>query len=196
MDQLVIAIDCDDVLIPTTPYFVRAYNERYGTHATLQDARTPNPEIWGASEQDILHRWHQLTENQEYRELKPSLEDVQVLRRLADSHVLHLVTARKDSEREFTQKVISQSLDGIFNAMDFVGWDGSKGDICQRIQADVLIDDNGHHLLDALGCGLPNGSAILFGDYPWNVDYRDQAGVVFCKNWLEVEREIERIAQV
>ena len=29
MERLVIAIDCDDVLIPTTEYTVGAYNKKY-----------------------------------------------------------------------------------------------------------------------------------------------------------------------
>ncbi len=194
MRRLLIAVDCDDVLVPTTPYFVRAYNDLYGTKAGLKDAHTPDPAVWGAQEEEIRRRRYELTENDEYKMLAPSDADVEVLRRLASVHELHLVTARKGEERQFTQQMLNRKLSGVFKAMDFVGWKGSKGEICRKVKADILIDDNGAHLLDALACGMAPGSAILYGEYPWNEEYRLKDGVVFCRDWLEVERRIEQIA--
>ena len=75
MRRLVIAVDCDDVLVRTTPFFVNAYNKKYGTHATLADARNVDPAIWGAEESVILARWATLIEEPEYRLLAPDAEE-------------------------------------------------------------------------------------------------------------------------
>lgn len=195
MKRLVIAIDCDDVLVKTTPYFVNAYNALHGTKGTLADARNVSPEIWGVGEQEILDRWAALTKTEEYKLLQPDAEVVAVLRALAKDHELHLVTARKEEEREFTQAMLDRELRGVFNSMEFVGWEGSKGQICQRLRTDVLIDDNASHLHDALECGLPSGGALLFGDYDWNKDERSHNALVHCHDWTAVKRVIDRIAQ-
>ena len=51
MKRLVIAVDCDDVLVSTAPYFVDTYNNTYGTSGTLEYAHSPDPSVWGASEE-------------------------------------------------------------------------------------------------------------------------------------------------
>ena len=76
--------------------------------------------------------------------------------------------------------------------MKFVGWEGSKGDVCRALRADVLIDDNFRHLVSARDCGV--GGLLWFGDYPWQTEDLGDMPTVRCRDWREVEAEIERIA--
>lgn len=195
MRRLVIAVDCDDVLVRTTPFFVTAYNEKYGTEVTLADALNVDPNIWGADEGTILARWAALAEEDAYKLLTPDPQEVQVLHKLAEQHELHLVTARKPEERELTQALLDRELPGVFTSMEFVGWTGSKGEVCERIGADVLIDDNASHLHDALSHGLPSGGALLFGDYPWNEEGNDHSDLKHCFDWASVKNVIDTIAE-
>lgn len=195
MKRLVIAIDCDDVLVQTKEYFVRMYNALHGTHVTLEDTRNLNREIWEADEKEILRRWAALAETDEYKLLKPDSEVVTVLKKLAVHHELHLITARKEEERAFTQEMLDHELKGTFTSMEFVGWKGSKGQVCKRIKADVLIDDTASHLHDALECGLPSGGALLFGDYDWNRHASSHNALVHCHDWLAVQQVINKIAR-
>lgn len=195
MERLVIAIDCDDVLVQTKEYFVRTYNALHGTHVTLEDTRNLNREIWAADEKEILRRWAALTETDDYKLLKPGPEVVAILKELAADHELHLITARKEEERAFTQEMLDHELKGVFTSMEFVGWKGSKGQVCKRIKADVLIDDTASHLHDALECGLPSGGALLFGDYDWNRHASLHDDLIHCHDWLAVKRVIDRIAK-
>lgn len=194
MKRLVIAVDCDDVLIPTTPWFVAQYNKQYGTSVTLADAHIESDAIWGVSHDEMLRRLAQMMNTDDYRLLGPSLEEVEVLRYLAEHHELHLVTARKEVERAATQAVLDRDLAGVFTSMEFVGWQGSKGDICQRIGADVLIDDNARHLHNALEHGLSVGGAILFGEYPWNAESRDDGELKYCSTWNDVKTIVDKLA--
>ena len=192
MKRLVIAVDCDDVLVSTAPYFVDTYNNTYGTSGTLEYAHSPDPSVWGASEEVIIERWYGMTRTDGYKGLSPDPYEVKVLRNLAKIHELHLVTARREEEREFTQTMLDKHLDGVFTSMKFVGWEGSKGDICRALRADVLIDDNFRHLVSARDCGV--SGLLWFGDYPWQTEDLSDMPIVRCRDWREVEAEIERIA--
>lgn len=195
MKRLVIGVDCDDVLVRTTPFFVETYNKKYGTSATLADARNVDPVIWGADEATTLLRWELLTQEEEYKVLAPDPEEALVLRQLAQDHELHLITARKPEEREFTETLLNRELPGVFTSMEFVGWGGSKGTIREKIKADVMIDDNASHLHDAIAHGLPKGGAILFGDYPWNAEDSGHEALIHCYDWVSVKNVIDKFAE-
>lgn len=190
--KLIIAIDCDDVLVHTTPFFLNAYNQKYGTYVTLADTQDEHLPSWQAPPTVVNERWVALMDNDDYRALCPGPDEVRILRQLAQRHELHLITARREEERAFTQAMLDRELAGVFTSMEFVGWGGSKGQICARIKADVLIDDNISHLRDAVACGMPPASVILFGDYPWNAG--DDA-FVRCLDWPSVIERIEALAQ-
>ncbi len=189
MRRLVIAVDCDDVLVATTPFFIDAYNEKYGTNVPHAFARVDDVAVWGEEEPVVIERWRQLMETDAYKQLGPSQEEAAVLRELAQHHELHLVTARREHERVLTQEMLDRELQGVFTSMEFVGLTGSKGEVCQRIGADVLIDDNAHHLHDSIEKGLAVNGAILFGDYPWNAD-SDTTNLKRCATWQDVAEYI------
>ncbi len=194
MKRLVIAIDCDDVLVNTTHFFVDAYNKEYGTSVQLAQAHDESFDIWQADKELLASRLSQLMDTEAYRMLGPRLDEVVVLKELAESHELHVVTARREGEREATQAMLDRYVPGIFTSLEFVGFEGSKGGVCKKISADILIDDNARHLHDALGHGLPEGGAILFGAYEWNApnpDYHD--GLISCHDWDSVKSVIEQI---
>lgn len=195
MRRLVIAVDCDDVLVPTTPFFVSHYNQRYGTNVQLADSHTESDDIWGVSHAQMLERFAEVMQTDEYRKLGPSAEEAAILRELAQDHELHLVTARKEEERAFTKQLLDTQLPGVFTSMEFVGWRGSKGVICQSVNADVLVDDNARHLRDALECGLPAGGALLFGNYAWNKTAGESEDLFVCTDWRAVKDRIDEIAQ-
>lgn len=193
--RLVIAVDCDDVLVRTTPFFIDAYNAAYGTSVNLTHAHDLHHSVWGGdAAEDVLEKLNKLIETESYKNLGPSLHEIESLRRLSKRHSLHLVTARKPEEREGTQAMLDRDLPGVFVSLDFVGWGGSKGEVCKRIGADILIDDSARHLHDAVEKGLPAGGAILFGEYPWNHDDKAHEDLRHCADWYEVERVVGEIA--
>ncbi len=196
MRRLVIAIDCDDVLVPTTPFFVDAYNNQYGTNVQLNQAHSENFDAWQADSLLVEERIAGFMDTDEYRLLSPSQDAVRVMKHLAKDHELHVVTARREHEREFTRQMIDSELAGVFTSMEFVGFVGSKGQVCKRIGADVLIDDRLQHLEDAMKFGMPKDKVILFGDYPWSINDPDSlVGIMRCGNWDEVKAAIDDIAK-
>lgn len=196
MKRLVIAVDCDDVLVATTPYFVAAYNSKFGTNITLDNAHVGGEELWQATRELQMQRLDELTLTGEYFKIAPSPAEIGVLQELSKVHSLHLVTARKPEELQRTRQILERDLPGVFTSFDFVGWTGSKGEVCKRIGADVLIDDSARHLHNAIEHqGLSKSGAILFGNYPWNAADSAHEALTHCYDWTDVKVVIDSIAE-
>lgn len=189
-ERLVIAVDCDDVLIPSRAFLVNEYNRRYGASVRLGQEF----EEWGDEYNEVMRRCGEIAQSSQFKNLRPDTEAMEALCQLAQSHELHLVTARKEDERDFTQTALDAAAPGVFKSMNFLGWTASKGDTCRELGADMLIDDSAHHLRGALQAGI-SGGAILFGDYPWNRDDRADEALVFCPDWNSVKEAIDAIAK-
>jgi 5'(3')-deoxyribonucleotidase len=194
MRQLVIAIDCDDVLLPSTRTIVDLYNQRHNTNVTYARAHTSGNEEWAALREEVRDRIHAVQLSEEYANIQPFPEAVVAVRQLAaDGHRLHMVTARDSKLLQATEAMLKEYFDeGVFTTLEHVGLDGTKGDVCQRLQADVLIDDSLKHLANAAEYGIDG--LLWFGDYPWQGGDQAFGGAVHCVSWADVEREIERIA--
>lgn len=188
----VIAVDCDDVLVRTADYFVRAYNDTYGTAVDYETHHLASydGEWESGDEAEFADRLEFLRNSRAYRQLGLSDEAKSVLQQLSVSHTLHLVTARLDREKDDTFAMLDRDVPGVFTEFHFVGWSGSKGEAVKSIGADYLIDDNVKHLESALQAGLPDNGAILFGDYPWNRQPPEDKRIFRCRDWLSV---LERI---
>jgi 5'(3')-deoxyribonucleotidase len=194
MKRLVIAIDCDDVLVPGTEFSASDYNRRWGTDVQLADAHSLTFSGWGVPRgPQLQQRFEEIYLSDDYADMAPYPEAIPAVQRLASQHELHVVTARSEAMSSVTERMIKSYFPGCFNSLRHVSFDGSKGGVCEAIRADVLIDDNLRHLLDAKKCGVT--SLIWFGDFPWQAeDEGSTEGVSRCLSWNEVEAEIAKLA--
>jgi uncharacterized HAD superfamily protein len=192
--KLVIAVDCDDVLIASTEYLVEAYNQQYGTQVTLARAHESGNEEWGVDSKVVLERLSQLQMTKQYGLLEPSQEAITAIHDLANKHELHLITARDQSVEVVTRVMLDAYLKDCFMTVEHVGNGKPKGEVCRQLKADILVDDNIKHLVSALECGLRPGHALHFGAYPWNNHETLPAGVIKCNDWSSVIAEVDKIA--
>ncbi len=193
MKRLVIAVDCDDVLLPATEACVRIYNATHGTKVRLEEAHQGDSLAWQAERGEVLRRFSELQRSDDFANIPPFDEAVQTCMRLAKHHDLYVVTARNPDVMPVTLAMLDRYFPGVFNQMEHVGLDGNKGDVCQRLQADVLIDDSYKHIEAARNCGVKN--LLWFGEYIWQDTVTEPPeGILRCASWREVEAEIERIA--
>ena len=135
MRKLIIAVDCDDVLGQTSPFFVSAYNRTYGTEVTLDGAHTLDAR-WKADRETFEARLAALMEMDEYKALSPGKEEAEILKAMAKDHELHVITARRPHERELTQAMLDTYTPSVFQSLELVGFTGSKGEVTERIYAD------------------------------------------------------------
>jgi 5'(3')-deoxyribonucleotidase len=194
--RLVIAVDCDDVLIETTRFLVKDYNNKFSTNVTLGDAHKPNNPDWGTDDNGlILDRLSEIQNSKEYAEIKPITEAINAIHRLVKDNELHLITARDGSVEVATMAMLDKYFSGCFKSVEHVGKARSKGEVCHQIKVDVLIDDNIRNLLSALDYGMPSGGAFHFGNYIWNQLDNPIEDVIECPNWGAVEREVQKIVE-
>lgn len=197
MRKLTIAVDCDDTLFPTAKYFIDSYNKKFNASVDFEHQHEPDYDGWGVDDDELLRRLGMLQEAEEYRQIEMYDNTARVLNDLhTKGHKLIVVTARKEHERPITEWMIERDAPGVFDAIEFVGWYGSKHEALRKIGADVLVDDSIHHLNKALEEGALNpGCALLFGDFPWSRTVSDAgSGIARCADWIEVEQGIERVA--
>lgn len=193
MERLVIAVDCDDVLVPATPYVVNAYNQLHGTRVQIERAHESGNTEWGDDRTAVHDQISAVQRSDGFAEVMPFSDAIDVIARLAKVHELHLITARDPSLTVATKAMLDRYFPSCFVGMEHVGIDGTKGDICKNIGADVLVDDNLKHIQSARDAGVKN--LVWFGDYPWqDRTIAAPEGTIRCANWHDVEAEIERIA--
>lgn len=197
-ERPVIAIDCDEVLVPTARYFVDAYNKKYGTSVDFQTQHLEDPTgSWRANSfDDLLVRLESIRDTEAYRALGIDDKARGALSRLALNYELHLITARQPHEEDDTRAMLERDTPGLFSGVHFVGFEGSKGQIVGALRARLLVDDSTRHLEDGLANGLPDDGAILFGDFPWNQQDPSDDRIVRMNSWLAVEEYINNIKKI
>lgn len=195
-ERQIIAIDCDDVLINAAQFIVETYNARYGTKVQLAHAHaSKNPE-WEADRDEVFRRLYEIQHTKEFGEIVPRLDAMEAIPRLAKNFNLHLVTARSDEVLTVTERMIEQYFAGCFEGIDHIGPDSSKGEVCERIGASIIVDDNISHLEAAVQHGVQ--TTIWFGDYEWHSSQFEQANklpIIHCRDWYEVETRIEQLRE-
>lgn len=190
----VIVIDCDDVLINASQFIVDTYNERYGTKVQLAHAHTSKNPEWAADRDEVFRRLYEIQHTKEFGNITPRSDAMEVIPRLSKAYDLHLITARSDEVLTVTERMLEGYFTGCFVGIDHVGPDSSKGDVCERIGASVMIDDNIAHLEAAMRHGVR--AMFWFGNYPWQSSQLEQAAklpIIHCENWYEVEARIGQL---
>lgn len=201
--RLVIAIDCDDVLVHTLQPTVEDYNLRFGTRLRLSDMYRPaRVDTWGTDDDEVaMARVTEYIKSNAFAQIKPYDAAIQAVAYLAKHHELHLVTGRSDFLESVTTKMLTTYFPGCFQSVEHTNYitmststakTRTKGEVCAQIGADILIDDHITHGESVIAAGVER--VIVFGDYPWNQHDSLPEGMVRCIDWNETLMEIEKIA--
>lgn len=201
MKRLVIAIDCDDVLLTTSPHLVKYYNKTHGTNLELHHMYTPAKlESWGTTDDnEAITRIQKFSQTEEHAAIVPEPEAIEAIKELAKHHELHLVTGRADFLEPITRRMLNTYFPDCFKTIEHTNYlnpaagathQRTKGEVCKAIAAHILIDDHVKHGKTALGMV---GEVIVFGDYPWNQQELPE-GMVRCADWAATTAEVEAYA--
>ncbi|SRR6266568_1369391 len=183
-----IAIDCDDVIVPTASLIIGNYNKTYGTSLTLDNYYNHDLKIWGVSDDAIaIKRIDKYLTTAEYQQAQPFREAIDTIHALSEYHDLHMVTGRADFLAESTLAMLAWYFPDIFMSTQFTNFFGkqprTKAEACQELDADLLIDDHLHHAEVVARCGI---EAWLFGDYPWNRAEQLPPNIRRVRDWRKV----------
>lgn len=183
--KVVIAVDLDEVLCP----FVEQLCNFYNANAALYDFAVPTTlqlqdfksyrfcEVWGGSDAQSLEIVHAFFDSWYFKEI-PVLPDAVVgINALKEAGFdVVLVTSRQLILEEHTKTWIQQNFPNSFREIAFgnhwgtAGRKVSKSELCEKLGADVLIDDNISYAKECANTGM---SVLLFGEYPWNSNEHD-----------------------
>lgn len=196
MTKPIIAIEVDDVLAHSTESLRQVVNAKTGAQLQPEHFQVPGP-YWGYYER--LWENHGLADKVTMEELSPQMAKDQshvpvylgaskALKSLAKSFELIIVTARNSEWEKATHVWLDSNFPGMFTKVVFGGGkyhdeNITKGDLCAKIGASYLIDDNVEHCISAADREI---TPILFGRYGWHVDVPED--MIRCKTWKEVER--------
>jgi 5'(3')-deoxyribonucleotidase len=202
MRRLVIAVDCDDVLVPTSEALVRSYNARHGTNVTLDHMYQPATlDGWGTTDEDVaIERMNEIHRSEAHATILPYQEAIKAIQQLAKVHELHLVTGRASFLESVTQRMLDTHFPECFQSIEHTNYivttdsqafRRSKGEVCQIIGAHILIDDHIQHGHSVLEANVEK--VVVFGDYPWNRDAELSDRMVRCLDWSATLKEVARI---
>ncbi len=196
MKRLIIAIDCDDVLVDTAHDILAFYNNKYGTKLDESDfysySETTRDRFGVNTLEEAIERFNERLLDPEHHSITPSQEAIDAIHKLARKHELHLVTGRQDAMEAATIGMVETYFPGCFTSVEHTNYmtadhtavKRTKGEVCQAIKADVMIDDYLGHIRDVLEAGIPQG--IVFGDFDWGKRQRLPVGAVRCIDWQAV----------
>jgi uncharacterized HAD superfamily protein len=186
----VIAVDCDDVLLPHFENLIDWYNSTYGTNLELADNGNEELGKWGArSIEQAIRNVQAYFETDEFKNAEPMREASTSLLHLKKDYDLIIVTARDTIIEKTTRSWVNEHFTELFEDVHFAakysleGKRRSKAEILRKTGAQYLIDDSLDNIQAALDEGM---KAILFGNYPWNQLDTLPDGVVRCADWLAV----------
>ncbi|MBC7746813.1 hypothetical protein H7Y40_02415 [Pedobacter sp.] len=196
MTKPIIAIDIDDVLSSQVQVLIEFSNENYGTTLTTGDFKAPGEywgyyeQIWNVGKEEGAQRFQDFLERKIPLRQIIAPETLALLTKLKKDFRLEIVTSRRADYHTATQEWLEKHAPAIFDGVHFVElWDKSdrkvtKAMICQEIGAGYLVDDSVDHCNLAAEAGI---TALLFGEFGWNIANALSPGVYRVKDWTEVE---------
>lgn len=189
----IVAIDIDDVLADTTDALRIWGNQRSDKQLTPQDFMI-DAEYWAYyGEVWKRHELHHLKYEEFEDELIMSQKSIPLipgaamaLKELQKEYHVVLITSRNPDLERSTREWLAPYIEGdielyLARSIKRPEVTETKGEICARLGASILIDDSVEHVTSALEHGI---EAILFGNYGWQSHV--PKGAVRKESWSDV----------
>ncbi|MFP4568157.1 MAG: 5' nucleotidase, NT5C type [Candidatus Woesearchaeota archaeon] len=194
-----VGVDLDEVLCEFVQGLIRFHNANYGTSLSYDDFFSFNfQEVWGGSFDDMILKIKEYHKSEFFLNARVVVGATSAIEALSKTHDLFVITARWTSIKSETLSWLGQYFSGLFEDVFFINhWSQgeselSKGDICDRLDLDLFIDDYAPYAVDCFR-KREDGSfrkVILF-NRPWNKNVEVPKGVVRVSSWDECLSVIE-----
>lgn len=178
MVKKTIAVDIDDTITDSISAMHRVANSQGDVDIPIESYRQPGEywryydRVWAAhgvkDRIDAQQIFKEIQTNQNLVPLLPGAEFA-ILQLMSRYHVV-LITSRDEDYREYTEAWLKEQFGEKSPSLYFSSAHKdqgaeTKGQICKRLGAEWLIDDNVEHCMGAEKEGV---KAILFGEYGWH----------------------------
>lgn len=183
-----IAVDIDEVLARGLATYLEYFNTTYSTNFTEADF-TADRAFWdvlGVKDEDIanIEQHYRTTKHARDWLLVPGAKEA--ITQLAAEHELVIISNRKAAGHEPTRAWLRKNFANSFGEVFFTEAERSgdtrpsKAEICTRIGADVLIEDE---VKEVLACQQAEVPVVMF-DTQYN-QHIEGHGVVRVRSWGE-----------
>jgi 5'(3')-deoxyribonucleotidase len=197
----IIAIDIDDTLTESRNGVRKLANRKLDLELPIE-AYSVSGEYWGYYERVWAEHGikDQLNASELYRELHtdqtltPLLPGAEyAIKQLLNSFEIVLITSRDKMWKTHTEDWLKEQFGNLAPELYFCeshanSSSETKGQICKKVGAQWLIDDNVDHCLGALELQV---EPILFGEYGWH--HKKPAGLKNLLSWPEVLEYFESV---
>lgn len=192
-----IAVDIDEVLARGLATYLNYFNSSYGT-SFMEEDFTPSKGFWevlGVAHTDIteVERHYRASHHSKDWLLVPGAQDA--IARLTQDNELVIISNRQSEGHEPTRAWLKRNFGSAFSQVIFTEAERvgdkkpSKAEICRRIGADVLIEDEVKEVAACVEQGVP---VILF-DTRLNQDIHGK-NVYRVHSWSEALEVMESFA--
>ncbi len=189
-----IAVDVDGVILDIMTPFSKMFNEKHGTHYSLNDMIKWDFFLdWDVSEKEFLEMFEKIFKNEVRAKL---IDDAipEIMKVLNQNHNIDLLTARENTYKR--QLIDTLKKWGIiksvhYNKLLMVG--NTTQDIKLNYEYDVYIDDN-PFLIKAIS--KKKYRHLLLFDQPWNQQSIKARNITRVYSWEEILEEVSNISNI
>ena len=189
-----IAIDIDEVLAQFLQAVIDYHNNTYNTNLTTDQFHTYHFwDTWGGTRQEAIDKVADFARSDYFPKIKPVEGAQEAIQILNQNHTLTVITARPETMEKETRLWLNTYFPKTFDQIFFTNhWTDecetrSKGDICNLVNADLLIEDNLDYAHDCL-----NGKRkVLLFNHPWNQSDDLPDSITGVQSWSEALEHIE-----
>jgi uncharacterized HAD superfamily protein len=188
-----IAVDIDNVLSETMRNIVDFHNSTYNTSFKRDDFLHHGLwKTWGGTRDEAVAKIEKFFKTHHFDNIKPVLGAKDGVSFLKNDHDLCIITSRPDSIKEKTREWICKHFPEKFNDIHLSDYYDSskkyksKGEICEDLDIDILIEDCIEY---ALGCAGKSTQVLLF-DHPWNQTDNLPKNIHRVHSWEEIKNKI------
>jgi uncharacterized HAD superfamily protein len=188
-----IAIDIDDVLLQFVPTMIKYLNATYKTNLTVEEFVSYHFwEVWGGTREEAIQKVNDFHNTSYFDQIPPVTGALEAVQQLKKNNELFIITSRPYYMIPKTQKCIDHYFPNSFKEIHFTnqysaeGSHVTKGDICNKLNIEVLIEDSLQFALDSC---VP-GRKVLLMNRPWNASPELPEGIIRINSWEDALAQI------
>jgi 5'(3')-deoxyribonucleotidase len=191
-----IGIDLDDTLGETMQSLVRYHNFQKNKNLSKKDIKSWEVnKYFNLSKKETRQLFEQFYASHYFKNLLPIPFAKETLTKLKNiGHELIVVTSRPDYLRNDTTNWVLSNFPGIFSSVHITFNPHieessdlpTKGEICKKLQIEVMIDDHIDYLSDC----SPHVNHTILINQPWN---KSNKNFLRAKCWHEILSIINKI---
>jgi len=184
-----ITIDIDEVLAQFLQGVIDYHNHTYKTELTTTQFNSYYFwETWGGTREQAIKKVADFSKSDFYTSIKPLEGAQEAIQTLKQNHSLFVVTARPETMEKQTRRWLDKHFPNAFQDVVFTNhWADdcetiSKGDVCNKFNADIHIEDNIDYAKECI-----NGKRRIFlMNQPWNQDDNLPPDITRLNSWKEI----------